>query len=344
MKDGRLSYGELNRRANRLGHYLRKQGVGPEVRVGICVERSLEMVVGLLGILKAGGAYVPLDPNHPAERLNFMLSDSGARVLVTQGQLEKEWGEYAGGRVKLDEEWDRIEQESEKNLATDSDRENLAYVIYTSGSTGKPKGVGVSHGALTNFLEAMRERPGFAGEDVLLAVTTLSFDIAGLELYLPLTGGGQVRVASRELSRDGEGLGKEIERGVTVMQATPATWRMLVEAGWKGKEGLKILCGGEALGEDLGRELAERGVELWNMYGPTETTIWSMVERVEASGEKIGIGRPIGNTQVYVLGAEMEAVPVGVVGELYIGGQGVGARVHESGGADGGEIHPQPVQ
>ena len=295
-----LSYGELNRRGNQLGHYLRALGVGAEQRVGLCVERGVEMVVGLLGILKAGGTYVPLDPNHPAERLNFMLSDSRARVLVTQGHLGKQWGEYGGRMVKLDEERAKIEKERESNLGIQVNAENLAYVIYTSGSTGKPKGVGVGHGALTNFLETMKEYPGFGREDVLLAVTTLSFDIAGLELYLPLSSGGGVRLLSGELSRDGVRLGEEIERGITVMQATPATWRMLVETGWKGKEGLKILCGGEALDVELARGLAERGGELWNMYGPTETTIWSLVERVEVGAEKITIGRPIGNTQVYV--------------------------------------------
>src|SRR5947209_13956193 len=225
--------------------------------------------------------------------------------------------------VKLDEEWEEIEKERESNLRIEVMSGNLVYVMYTSGSTGKPKGVGVSHGALSNFVETMRERPGFAGEDVLLAVTTLSFDIAGLELYLPLTCGGQVRLASRELSRDGVRLGEEMERGSTVMQATPATWRMLVEAGWQGKRELKILCGGEAWGVDLARELGARGSELWNMYGATETTIWSLVERVETGAEKITIGRAIGNTQVYVLGREMEAVPVGVAGELYLGGAGV---------------------
>jgi amino acid adenylation domain-containing protein len=282
------------------------------------------MVVALLGVLKAGGAYVPLDPAYPRERLQFMVADSGVRVLLT-GMQAGDWEGFAGERIGIGMEglWREIENEAESNLGVEVRGENLAYVIYTSGSTGKPKGVGVSHQALSNFLATMAEEPGMGAEDVLLAVTTLSFDIAGLELYLPLTAGGRVRMVGREQSGDPAVLGEEIGRNITMMQATPATWRVLVESGWKGEAGLKILCGGEALSAELAAELVERG-QVWNMYGPTETTIWSLTERVRrGETERISIGQPIGNTQVYVLDEVGEVVPVGVAGELYLGGTGL---------------------
>jgi aspartate racemase len=319
-----LTYGELNERANRLARYLRNKGVGCGALVGIYVERSLEMVVGLLGILKAGGAYVPLDPGFPRERLAFMMADAGLKLVVTQRELAGEISEGGWETICLDTDWPAIARESHAQVGVEVAGEERAYVIYTSGSTGKPKGVEITHRSVVNFLNSMRERPGMTERDVLLAVTTISFDIAGLEIYLPLTAGARVVIASGEVAADGTQLGQSLARcEATVMQATPATWTMLIGAGWQGSKGLKILCGGESLSGELSKQLLERGESLWNVYGPTETTIWSALYRVERAGECIPIGRPIANTQIYILDRDRQPVPIGVVGELYIGGDGL---------------------
>jgi amino acid adenylation domain-containing protein len=319
-----LTYRELNARANRLAHHLRRLGVEPGGLVGVCVERSLEMVIGLLGILKAGGAYVPLDPAYPTERLGFVLEDAQPKVVLTQESLTAALPTERSRMICLDSEWRLIGRESEGNLGAEITGNDTAYVIYTSGSTGKPKGVEITHGALVNFLKSMGQQPGMTDSDVLLAVTTISFDIAGLELYLPLTMGARVVIAEREISADGRRLSQYITQvGATVMQATPATWRMLIGAGWRGSPGLKILCGGEALPGELATQLLARGVSLWNLYGPTETTIWSTLHRVESIGGSVPIGRPIANTEIYILDRNLEPVPIGVAGELYIGGAGL---------------------
>ncbi|HEX3555022.1 MAG TPA: amino acid adenylation domain-containing protein, partial [Thermoanaerobaculia bacterium] len=303
-----LTYGKLERRANGLAHQLRRLGVGPEVRVGIALERSLEMVVGLLAVLKAGGAYVPLDPSYPAERLAFMREDAGLATVLTPELLSSAL------------------PESDVAPASGVGPQNLAYVIYTSGSTGRPKGVQVPHGALTNFLASMAGTPGLTAADRLLAVTSLSFDIAGLELYLPLLVGGRIVLASRDEAADGRRLQRLIaDSGATVLQATPATWRLLLESGWPGGEGLKALCGGEALSPVLAASLQARVGSLWNVYGPTETTVWSTLEEVRGGGP-ILIGRPIANTEAYVLDVLDDVgqpVPVGVPGELLLGGVGL---------------------
>ena len=325
----RLSYLELNERANQLAHHLRGLGVTRETRVAICVERSLEMLVGLLGILKAGGAYVPLDPMYPKERLAFMLEDGQAQVLLTQKRLRESLPGYGGPVVYLDRGWEGHVPTSKENPASITKSDTLAYVIYTSGSTGLPKGVQVEHRALVNLLHAMQQHLGLSGKDVLLAVTTLSFDIAGLELFLPLLAGAQLIVASREVTMEGTALAEMLSAsGATLMQATPATWRLLVDVGWQGSQSLKVLCGGEALSSDLAVQLQPRGECLWNLYGPTETTIWSAVNRVDAEEARIGdaavaIGRPIANTQIYVLDRMGQPVPIGVAGELHIGGAGL---------------------
>ena len=322
FENRRLTYRELNTRANRLAHCLLKLGVGPDALVGICIERSPDMLAGLLGILKAGGAYVPLDPRYPSDRLNFMLQDSGLKVLVTEELLRPRFSEFKDQLVCID--LDAISRESPENCCGKAKAENLAYVIYTSGSTGKPKGVQICHRSLVNFLVSMRSRPGLTGEDTLLAVTTVSFDIAALELYLPLIAGACVVLVSRESAADGYQLRETLERTApTVMQATPATWRLLVEAGWRGSKDLKVLCGGEAMPRDLAGELLTRSSAVWNMYGPTETTVWSTTSQITSSYGSITVGRPIANTEIYVLDSQLEPVPVGAPGELYIGGDGV---------------------
>jgi len=320
-----MTYRELDARSNQLAWHLRGLGVGRDTLVGLYHERSLDMMVALLGILKAGGAYVPLDPSFPQDRLRYMVENSGMRVLITQSALDGRLPTRPGSVVRMDADCKEIAKHSRERLTDFSaDPHNLAYVLYTSGSTGKPKGVAIEHVALVNFLRSMQREPGFDANDTLLAVTTLSFDIAGLELYLPLISGGKVVIASREDTHDPAQLMERIEESkCTVMQATPATWRGLIEAGWGGSPKLKILCGGESFPPDLGEKLLTRCRELWNMYGPTETTVWSTVSRVTSVKGTIPIGKPIANTDVYVLDANRNLAPVGVVGELYIGGVGV---------------------
>ncbi len=312
-----LTYGDLNARANRLAHFLRSHGVGPDVLAAVQLERSFDMLIALLAVCKAGGAYVPLDPAYPQERREFMLRDSGSPVLITAEYLSENAAAIAG--------------ESDQNLSVRSTPEDLAYVIYTSGSTGNPKGVEITHRAFLNFLWSFRATPGLKPEDALLAVTTISFDIAGLELFLPLITGAQTVIASREDAMQPDQLARLIEKHhISVMQATPTTWRLLVESGWAGKPDLKILCGGEALPHELAVQLQSRCRELWNVYGPTETTVWSSVQLLEPGLERVLIGRPIANTTMYVLDERLNLAAPPAVGELYIGGDGLarGYRNH----------------
>ncbi|WP_299409950.1 non-ribosomal peptide synthetase [Acaryochloris sp. IP29b_bin.148] len=323
-----LTYQELNRRANQLAHHLRNLGVTTDVLTGICVERSLDMIVGLLGVLKAGGAYVPLDPAFPQERLAYMLSDSQMPVLVTQQDLVSLLPDHQAKVVCLDSDWEAIAQENTDNPSYEMTVQQLAYVIYTSGSTGKPKGVQLSHGSVTNFLTTMAIKPGLTDRDILLAITTISFDIAVLELYLPLILGAKVILASHEVAVDGIQLLKLLKDSqATVMQATPATWQLLLAAGWQDQVQLKVLCGGEALSPELASKLLSKASSVWNMYGPTEATVWATTYEVSAQQfldssqqSAISIGKPIGNVQTYILDKYLQPVPVGVRGELYIGG------------------------
>jgi amino acid adenylation domain-containing protein len=311
------SYAELNSRANQIAHYLRALGVGPETLVGVCLDRSVEMLAALLGILKAGGAYVPLDPTFPADRLSYMVKDARLSFAVTTGALSGLIDSRVERIVRIDEPF---AAQPQMNLPPVVGGDHLAYVIYTSGSTGTPKGVQVRHKALVNLLLSMRDKVRTVSSDRLLAVTTLSFDIAGLELYMPLLAGARVVITNRDVATDGHLLARTLnDSAATMMQATPATWRLLIGTGWQPPAGFRILCGGEALAPDLAAELAGRG-ETWNLYGPTETTIWASVDQVHGD-DAITIGRPLANTRMYVLDASLSPVPVGVVGQLYIGGE-----------------------
>jgi amino acid adenylation domain-containing protein len=320
-----LSYLHLEERANQVARALRKSGGGAGTLVGLCVERSPEMVAALLGILKAGCAYVPLDPAYPEERLRFMVEDSGMPLLLTTGELRDALSLRAPKILTLH---DTAAEETSRITEKTTEAGNPAYVIYTSGSTGTPKGVCVPHRAISNFISAMRARPGIREDDTLVAVTTLSFDIAVLELHVPLTTGAHVILAAREEAQDGALLRPLAERA-TIMQATPSTWRMLLGAGWEGRQGaddsppaFRALVGGEALPRDLADKLTECVDELWNMYGPTETTVWSTCQRIH-SGQPIRIGRPIANTTIEILDGRLGRQPVGVIGELHIGGDGL---------------------
>ncbi len=316
-----LTYRELNDRAEKLARQLRAMGVGPDVLVGLLVERSLEMVVGLLGILKAGGAYIPLDPSHPGTRIVSVLEDAKPLLLLIGDRLEVSLPPHQTPSITIGA---AISAEAADAGARQASRpNNLAYVIYTSGSTGEPKGVQIEHQAVTNFLASMKRQPGVNSGDTVLAITTLAFDIAVLEIFLPLVSGASVVIASTETARDGAALSDLMERrSVTMIQATPSTFRLLLDAGWMGSPQLKILCGGEAWSSELAKSLLSRCGSLWNMYGPTETTVWSAIAKVE-EGQPVTIGSPIANTRLYVLDRALQLVPLGVPGELCIGGIGL---------------------
>ena len=323
FQDRQITYRELNERANQLAHYLQSLGVKPETLVGICIERSLEMVVSLLGVLKAGGSYVPLDPTYPYERIEYTIKNSQLSVLIVQQSLYEQFSESNLQVVCIDVET-KIAQQATHNCDREVIAENLAYTIYTSGSTGKPKGVQICHRAVINFLNSMRHEPGLTADDCLLAITTIAFDIAVLELYLPLSVGACIVLASSESAADPKKLSSLLDRfDVTVMQATPATWNMLMTANWQGKQNLKVLCGGEAMTQNLAEQLLAKSAAVWNMYGPTETTVWSSVSQVDCSANPVCIGLPIANTQFYVLDKQQQPLSIGIPGELYIGGAGL---------------------
>lgn len=320
----RMSYRELEERSNQLARHLQSLGVEQGALVGVFLDRSLDMLVSLLGILKTGAAYVPMDPDFPAERLKFILADTGISILITSDSLQAHLPKHAATVFLVDRDHGRICLEDTSPLEVTADPQDIAYVLFTSGSTGQPKGVAVPHRSLTNFLQSMAREPGITSADYLLAVTTISFDISTLELFLPLICGACVEILSREVAVDGAQLARKIKATrATVLQATPATWRALVAAGWKGSPGLKALCGGEALTRDLLREVVPLVGSFWNMYGPTETTVWSTCRQIQHPDDSITIGRPIANTQTYVLDRFQQLQPLGVPGELYIGGDGV---------------------
>ncbi|MGZ3460503.1 MAG: non-ribosomal peptide synthetase, partial [Archangium sp.] len=325
-----LTYRELDRRANQLAHALRERGVGPETRVGLCVERSLEMAVGLLGILKAGGAYVPLDPGYPPERLAFMLEDSAPAVLLTQRHLQERLALKGTPVLCLDSEWPELSRLRAEAPDSSARPDNAAYVLYTSGSTGQPKGVVVTHRALGNHMAWILSAFGFGAEDRVLQKTPLSFDASVWECWAPLMSGGRLVIAAPDAHRDGGMLLEAVRRGqVTVLQLVPSLLRVLLE-----EEGLSratslrwLFCGGEALPVELEHRLRSQlpSVTLVNLYGPTEATIDATSARGPSSGtgRTVPIGRPISNTQLYLLDESLQPVPVGVPGELYLGGEGL---------------------
>jgi amino acid adenylation domain-containing protein len=322
------TYADLRDRVRRIDAALRSRGVAPGDLVGVCMRRSVDLVAALLATMRVGAAYVPIDPHHPSDRISLILEDASPRVLLVDGETAK----------GLNVRWrDRVLPIAAALAFAPDDpppvpratSTNVAYVIFTSGSTGRPKGVRVLHHGLSTFLDAMTQEPGLARDDRLVAVTTVSFDIAGLELYLPLVNGATVVLADAETAMNAEELARLIDSAkATVFQATPATFRMLLQAGWKGRAGLKVLCGGEALPAELAEALLPRVASLWNVYGPTETTIWSTLHRVRPGDRPIPIGRSIRGTQTFVLGSRGKPVPIGCIGELNIGGDGVAEGYH----------------
>lgn len=313
------TYAELSARADAVAARLAAEGVRAGDLVGLCLPRSPWMVAAMLAVLRVGAAYLPLDPGFPPARLAMIVEDGAPALVLVEPETAGVLPEGAARQLELARDWPAAPAPVARAGA-----ESLAYVLFTSGSTGRPKGVEIPQGALVNLLASMAERPGFAAGESLLAITTLSFDIAGLELWLPLVMGGTVLLAGRETALDMRALGRVVagERP-TVLQATPATWRGLIESGWQGQPGLRALCGGEALSMALAEQLAARVGELWNVYGPTETTIWSTIAPVDPQAGPISIGRPIANTTVRVLDATGNDRPIGAIGELAIGGAGL---------------------
>jgi len=315
-----LTYGELDQRASQLAGHLREIGVGPDIQVGLCVERSLEMLVAMLGILKAGGAYVPLDPDLPPGRLAMILEDAAPPVLMTQRSLAGLTAGFSGTRFFFDE-WKAPEYGAPDKVRVSPT--NAAYLIYTSGSTGRPKGVVIEHKSVANLFHWMRTQVGLCPADVLLAASSMAFDISVLEFFLPLSAGACVVIVPGQLRADGPALANLLnESNATVFQATPSMWKLLVQAGWRGNKKLKALSGGDTLSPDLARQILERCGELWNLYGPTETTIYSLATRLGPE-DPITIGRPIDQTTAYVLDPDGGQTPIGVPGELWIGGDGL---------------------
>jgi amino acid adenylation domain-containing protein len=324
FEESTLTYEQLNAKANQLARHLITSGVQPGDLVGVYIERSAEMVISLLGIWKAGAAYIPLDPTFPRDRLAFIFEDSAVPIVLTQSRLALDLPSFDCRIICVDRDAPKIDKELSTNLNITSDPACVAYTIYTSGSTGKPKGVEVNHQNITNLLVSMAQQPGLNANDTLVAVTTISFDISALEIYLPLIVGAKLVVASRLVASDGlQLLDLLIRTHATVLQATPITFRLLLEAGWAGTPQFKAYCGGEALSRDLADRILQTGVPLWNMYGPTETTIWSATSEVTHGSGPVTIGPPIANTQFYVLDSNLQPNPIGVAGELYIGGDGV---------------------
>lgn len=326
------TYGELAGSSAALAENLRERGVGPDVRVGVWMDRRPEVLITLLAVLRAGGAYLPLDPSFPEARLRFMIEDGldgGRGLIVTRAERSHEVAPLAPEAeiftVPTDLRSSPVSRRTTPTPELPSDR--LAYLLYTSGSTGRPKGVQISHTAAGSFLRAIQARIRLGPEDVLVAVTTLSFDISVLELFLPLSVGGRVALADRETAWDGHRLRDLLETsGATALQATPATWRLLWEAGWRGSSKLeKVLCGGEAMPEDLARKLVTTGAEVWNLYGPTEATVWTTAHRLSSEAEPGSppIGRPLDNSLVHLLDENLTPVPDGEAAEVYVAGPGL---------------------
>jgi amino acid adenylation domain-containing protein len=324
-----LTYQEFDHRATQIAIQLQRLGVGPDTVVGICLERSLSMAVGLFGILKSGGAYLPLDPHLPVERLRWMIQNAGAKIILTIknirviDQLVQEL-DNPPAPLFIDKLSIPSDISTETFTPAPISSDHLAYIIYTSGSTGFPRGVQITHRSVINFLLSMQSEPGLTPQDTFLAISNLSFDSSVLEIFLPLTVGAHLVIASRASTYNGHLLIQELMSSkATVMMATPITWQMLIDAFWQGDKQLKALCGGDVLQPESADKILERVGSLWNLFGPTEATVCCTLSRIETAKPPILIGRPISNTQIYILNKDFQPVPIGVPGELFIGGHGL---------------------
>jgi amino acid adenylation domain-containing protein len=323
-KREKITYRDLYTTSNRFAGFLLQHGIARGDVVGVAMDRSIDMAISLLGILKIGAAYLPIDAIHPKDRIAYFLRHSAAKMLLTSEAFAGGYSDYPQ-KLLFEEFLEDRSGDFPLDGRTDETGDNLAYIMYTSGSTGMPKGVEITQTCFRNLLFSMKEAPGLTDADVVLSSTTISFDIAQLEIFLPLISGARLHIVDYETARDGRRLLEVIKtEKISMVQATPFTWRIMLESGWEEKLPIKALIGGEALPKELADKLVSRCNELWNMYGPTETTIWSLIKKISPQDKIITIGRPIANTEVYLLDEHLAEVPPGEVGEIYIGGTGVG--------------------
>tara|TARA_R110002096_G_scaffold68159_5_gene164802 strand:- start:39240 stop:43250 length:4011 start_codon:yes stop_codon:yes gene_type:complete len=324
FQDTKLSYEALYKKANKLAHYFTNQGINPGDYVGVAINRSPELLATLIAILECGAAYVPLDPNYPKSRLEFILKDSNAKHVITNNDSAFEFDNTVK-QIYIEDALNNLTNLSYHHLEVTLNQDSVAYILYTSGTTGKPKGVPITNKNLVNLLFSIARESGITEQDRFLAITTISFDIAGVELFLPLLNGASIVMADSETARNGELLLKLIEtKQISIVQATPTTWKMLLESNWKQPLKIKAFCGGEALTYDLAQRILSKCDKLWNMYGPTETTIYSIIKEIKSDDTLITIGKPIANTQLYILNSNGQLAPPGVIGEIVIAGDGIG--------------------
>ncbi len=327
--DGALTYAELDTAANRLAHHLRSLGAATGQRVGVCLDRGTGLLVGLLGVLKSGAAYVPIEPTYPAERIAFLLEDAGCRVVVSTAPVAARLPASAAVVVRLDADADAIAAQPATPVPGGPGPDDVAYVIYTSGSTGRPKGVMVRHAGVCALLRAMAERPGLRRGETMVGVTTPAFDLSVPDLFLPLVTGARLVLAGREHTVDGPALAALLlDADAALMQATPSTWRLLVDSGWRGTPQLRVVVGGEAVPAALAADLVRRSAGVWNFYGPTEATVWCTAARLDGPAgtgvdDPLTIGAPLPGVELFVVDRRDRLVPVGVAGELLVGGAGV---------------------
>ena len=324
FEDRELTYADLNRRANQIAHFLRKRGVGAESVIGLGLARSESLIVALLAIWKAGAAYVPLESKLPRERLHYTIADSQPELVLTEESLRSLWEGLGQELIFIDTDRKEISRESDQDPKSITNGDNLAQLLYTSGSTGRPKGVEILHRGLVNFMHWLRVEPGMKETDTVIATTVMTFDTSAVELFMPLTVGARiVMMLGREMMGTRAFFDFLEQYGATVIQGTPTALQWFEEFGWQGKKDLKIISGGEALSRDVAEKLLPKCGELWNIYGPTETTIWSTLTRVHSGAGPVPIGHPICNTQIFLLDSNLQPVPDGQEGEIWIGGTGV---------------------
>jgi len=317
-----MTYGELESSSNQVAHFLRSQGIGSEILVGISISKSFEMIIAVLGILKTGAAYVPIDQETPQDLVDHILDDSKAEFVISEKNQSQRFNSYKKQLFLYEECLNAINSQSTERLTNTVLPENLYYIIYTSGSTGRPKGVIVEHKTIYNVLQSIKEETGITDKDTLIALANLSFDVSTVEIFSPLMVGGRVKIVSSATIKNAQELRREIENGVTIFHAGPFQYKMLIEAGWIGNKSLKLISTGEALPLNTAKMLLDRCGELWNMYGPSETMHVTSYQ-VKKEDPLITIGYPIKNTSIYILDENRQQVKAGVKGEIYIGGYGV---------------------
>ncbi|WP_133054595.1 non-ribosomal peptide synthetase, partial [Niastella populi] len=322
-EEGVVTYSELNRKVNLVAKSIIDAfGTEDKAPVGVLLSRSAELVAVLLGVMKSGRAYIPLDSRYPVQRLNYILQQSGCTLLITEEKAMLPLDTAGMSMLRLEDilELDR-EEYAVSSLASASD---VAYIIYTSGSTGNPKGIAIKHRSVVNFLTSMQKQPGLKDGELVLAASTISFDISVLELFLPLLSGGCMYIVSAGTLADPQRIIAKLQQvKPAVIQATPAFYQMLFESGWQGQKGLKVLYGGDLLSESLADKILKSCGELWNMYGPTETTVWATLKKIEKAADTGNVGKPIHNTTIYITDEQLQPVPVGIPGSIYIGGDGL---------------------